>query len=418
MQRGAHAVLLWRENGIPGGEKDMTEITSGTQPRSLSTSISIKKVLSTIHLWIGFTFSIPFVLLGLSGSVQMIHHLPERFDPASAPERPINQIIAVARIIAPEGARLVGYDAPGTPGANAVVRFAAPRDGDAPARPGPAGQIRVNVNPTRLSAERAEAPSGPGQAMSFDRLMHDLHGRLLLPGSLYGRQVVGWLGVFMTFLGISGMVMWWPHGAQLRQALMFSFGKNSLKTNRDMHGAVGIWGWAVFVIVCVSGVYLCFPIAINSMVDAGPAIREQRQPRPITVAPVEGQAPLSADAAVDLALDVVPGGIVRTIAFPPQPDQPYRIQFSRAGDYNGVPQALVILDQWKQSVIDLRDPQSNYATRDKWLAWQRQFHAGNGLGWWWWTLVFISGFLPLIFVITGISMWLLKRRNRARVQAQ
>jgi uncharacterized iron-regulated membrane protein len=232
--------------------------------------------------------------------------------------------------------------------------------------------------------------------------------------------VVGWLGVFMTFLGVSGMVMWWPRKTQLKQAFTFSFGKSSLKTNRDMHGAVGIWGWPVFVIVCVSGVYLCFPIAINSMVDAGPAIREQRQPRPrpIAVIPIEGQAPLSADEAVDLALDVVPGGIVRTIAFPPRPDQPYRIQFSRAGDYNGVPQALVILDQWKQSVIDLRDPQSNYSTKDKWLAWQRQFHAGNGLGWWWWTLVFLSGFLPLIFVITGISMWWLKRRNRALVQAR
>jgi len=398
----------------------MPEITSGTQPRSLSASVAIKKLLATVHLWLGVTFSIPFVLLGLSGSFQMIHHLPERFDPASAPQRPINQIIGVARIIAPVGARLVGYDAPGTPGANAVVRFAAPPGGDTPGRlgPGGAGQIRIRVNPANLSSERTQAPAGLDQGMSFDRLMHDLHGRLLLPSGFHGRQAVGWLGVFMTFLGISGMVMWWPRRQQLKQAFTFSFSKSSLKTNRDLHGAVGIWGWAVFVIVCVSGVYLCFPSAINSMIDAGAPIREQRQPRAITVIPIEGQAPLSADEAVDLALDVVPGGIVRTITFPAQPDQPYRIQFSRAGDYNGVPQAVVILDQWKQSVIDLRDPQSNTSTKDKWLAWQRQFHAGNGLGWWWWTLVFISGFLPLLFVTTGVSMWLLKRRNRARVRAR
>jgi len=395
----------------------MTEITSGTQPRSLNASFSIKKTLATIHLWLGVIFSIPFVLLGISGSVQMIHHLPERFDAASAPERSIVDIIEAAQTVAPEGARVVGYDAPAAPGANAGVRFARPRtEGEQrPQRPG-AGQIRVNVNPGDLSAEQAAAP-GAGQGLSFDRLMHDLHGRLLIPGG-YGRQVVGWLGVFMTFLGISGMVMWWPRKNQWKQAFTFSFGKSGLKTNRDMHGAVGIWGWVVFVLVCVSGVYLCFPIAINSMVDAGAVVREARQPRPINVVPIDGQEPMSADAAVDLALDVVPGGIVRSVNLPPQPDQPYRIQFSRAGDYNGTPQALVILDQWKQSVIELRDPQRNYSTKDKWLVWQRQFHAGNGLGWWWWTLVFISGFLPLLFVITGISMWLLKRRNRARVQAQ
>ncbi len=396
----------------------MTEITSGTQTRSGVANFSIKKVLALIHLWMGIIFSIPFVLLGISGSVQMVGHLPERFDAASAPTRPIAEIIQAAQVHAPEGARLAGYDAPGKPGANAVVRFAAPSaDGEAagPRRPG-AGQVRVNVNLSDLSAERAEAPGRSG-GMSFDRLMHDLHGRLLIPGG-YGGQIVGWLGVFMTFLGLSGMVMWWPRKTQWKQAFTFSFGKSAIKTNRDIHGAVGIWGWLVFVVVSVSGVYLCFPTAINAWVDASPAVREARQPRPIAVTPVEGQEPMTADAAVDLALDVVPGGIVRSITFPPRPDQPYRVQFSRAGDYNGVPQASVILDQWTQSVIELRDPQGNYATKDKWLVWQRQFHAGNGLGWWWWTLVFISGFLPLLFVVTGISMWWLKRRNRLRVQAQ
>ena len=416
---------LWRacrafsRNGKISGGGKMTDITSGTQTRSPAAPFSIKKVLSTIHLWMGIIFAIPFVLLGVSGSVQMVGHLPERFDAASAPQRPIAEIIQAALPLAPEGARLVGYDAPGKPGANAVVRFAAPaRDGEE-VRPGPpgAGQIRVNVNPADLSTERAQAPGRP-QGMSFDRMMHDLHGRLLLPNGFYGRQVVGWLGVFMTFLGISGMVMWWPRKAQLKQAFKFSFGKSTLKTNRDMHGAVGIWGWLVYVLVCVSGVYICFPITINSMVDAGAVVREARQPRPINVVPVEGQEPLAVDAAVDLARDVVPGGIVRSVTLPPRPDQPYRVQFSRAGDYNGVPQATVILDQWKQSVIELRDPQTNYSTKDKWLVWQRQFHAGNGLGWWWWTLVFLSGFLPLLFVVTGTTMWWLKRRNRLRVQAQ
>ncbi len=397
----------------------MTEITTGTQVRSKGASFSIKKLLATIHLWMGIIFSIPFVLLGLSGSVQMIDHLPERFDPASAPQRPIIEIIQAAQAVAPEGARLAGYDAPGKPGGTATVRFAAPRAEGEEARPGPpgAGQIRVTVAPDSLTAERAQAPGRP-QGMSFDRMMHDLHGRLLLPGNLYGRQVVGWLGVFMTFLGISGMVMWWPRKSQIKQAFTFKFGKSAIKTNRDMHGAVGIWGWLVFVLVSVSGVYICFPTTINSMVDAGQVVREARNPRPINVTPVDGQEAMAVDEAVALALDAVPGGVVRSVNFPPRPDQPYRIQFSRAGDYNGVPQATVILDPWKQSVIELRDPQSNYSTKDKWLVWQRQFHAGNGLGWIWWTLVFLSGFLPLLFVVTGISMWWLKRRNRLRVQAQ
>ena len=78
-----------RNGKITGGGK-MTDITSGTQTRSPAAPFSIKKVLSTIHLWMGIIFAIPFVLLGVSGSVQMVGHLPERFGcslRAAAPDR-------------------------------------------------------------------------------------------------------------------------------------------------------------------------------------------------------------------------------------------------------------------------------------------------------------------------------------------
>ena len=65
----------------------------------------------------------------------------------------------------------------------------------------------------------------------------------------------------------------------------------------------------------------------------------------------------------------------------------------------------------------MRDP-SSYSTGDKFLAWQRPMHAGNGLGLIWWGLVFVIGFLLPLFVGTGLTMWLLKRRNKRRVAAQ
>lgn len=36
----------------------------------------------------------------------------------------------------------------------------------------------------------------------------------------------------------------------------------------------------------------------------------------------------------------------------------------------------------------------------------------------WWGLVFVIGFMPPLFGGTGITMWLLKRRNKRRVAAQ
>src|SRR5690606_33524731 len=153
-----------------------------------------KKTLAFIHLWMGIIFAIPFVLLGLSGSYLMLHHPPERFDAASAPQRSIAEIVQAGPAVAPAGARLAGYDPPGSPGANATVRFAPADTTDQAPRRGPPGfgSIRVTVNPTDLHAEPVAATPRPaaGQSRSFERLMHDLHGRLLING--IGRPIVGW----------------------------------------------------------------------------------------------------------------------------------------------------------------------------------------------------------------------------------
>ena len=47
-------------------------------------------------------------------------------------------------------------------------------------------------------------------------------------------------------------------------------------------------------------------------------------------------------------------------------------------------------------------------------AWQRPLHEGIGLGLVWKLLVFAAGLLPPLFVITGISMWLIKRNAKRR----
>ena len=58
----------------------------------------------------------------------------------------------------------------------------------------------------------------------------------------------------------------------------------------------------------------------------------------------------------------------------------------------------------------MRDPSESF------MAWQRPVHQGL-LGPVWRFLVFLSGFLPAIFVFTGVVMWLKKRQNRMSMSA-
>jgi uncharacterized iron-regulated membrane protein len=393
-------------------------------------SFSALKFLSWLHLWVGVIFSIPFIILGITGSVLMIDHLPTQFaeDPRAAEFKPVAEIIAAAQAVAPEGRVPVGYDIPNAPGEPAVVRFSAPPRGDGAPAAGPAAarnQARVTVDPVTLEAKAQQGgPGGPGGfsrtrpdgSINWGRVMHDLHGSMMIGGG-NGRQIVGWLGVFMTGLCLTGIIMWWPKVGQWASAFKVRFGGSALRVNRETHGAAGIWGWLVFFVVCFSGTYIVFPQTFNTMLGASPAVRDARNQLPFNVTPVEGATPITADGAVQLAKNAVPGGIVRGLTLPANETQPYRVTLSRVGDFNGKPRSQVIIDPWANKVMETRDIDA-YGSIDKFLAFQRQLHAGNGVGWWWFILVMISGLLPPLFVGTGITMYLLKRRNKKRVMAQ
>ena len=391
-------------------------MTEETLPQSLIrkraiTGASVKRVLAFVHLWLGLICGIPFVVLGVSGSLWMLaRDLPVSTTAMiQGNDGNLGAIIAAAQTAAPESTHPVAVDLPAQPGAPTTVRFIR---ADQPAgRPG--GGVRLQVDPVSLSVVPDHAEHSGG----FERQMHDLHGRLLIPGP-GGRSLVGWLGVFMTFLGLSGIVMWWPRRGQWANAFTFRFSRNGLKTNRDMHGAVGIWGLVVFIVVSFSGVYIVFPLTINDTLGAGKVVRDARgNPNPVKVAPIEGAEVASVDEAVTLARGEIKDGVVRSVQLPQAADQPFRIMMARPGDGNSTPRATVFVDPWSKSVAEVRDPR-NYSFVDAFLTWQRPLHAGLALGWIWWTLVFISGFLPLLFVVTGVSMWFLKRRNKRRVMAQ
>ena len=98
---------------------------------------------------------------------------------------------------------------------------------------------------------------------------------------------------------------------------------------------------------------------------------------------------------------------------PARPDQPLRLNFRRPDDREGAPAMTVLVDPWRQARLATVDPQ-NLPAGDAFLAWQRGLHTGAGLGGIYRFLVFLSGLIIPLFAVTGISMWLLQRRMRAR----
>jgi uncharacterized iron-regulated membrane protein len=355
------------------------------------------RFVDTVHLWIGLALSIPLVALGLSGSwltyeedVRAWFEAPPAL--ALGAPRSATEILAAARAAAPAGYAASFYAPPGEDGL-ASVRFSRPTTGSGPRF------VSMKVDPVSLAASE-EAPRSTW--------LRNLHTSVWLQ-DVAGRSVAGWLGVAMLALGVTGVIRWWP-----KKPIRFALCLASYRQNYDMHGAVGIWGLVVFLLVSFSGVYLCFSQTLKSAVETVTPVRDMRSiVAGVKVSPVSGTEPMALEDAIALAQAADPAARVGFVSLPQRPNQPFRMTLLSPGQELGTPLLTVFVDPWTRRVVERFDPR-DMTIVDAALAWQHGLHEGRGLGPVWKALVFLSGFLPLLFTITGVRMWWLKRRMRVR----
>ena len=68
------------------------------------------------------------------------------------------------------------------------------------------------------------------------RTMHMIHGTMMIP--VWGRSIVGWLGVAMLFSCFTGIWLWWPTVGKWVRGLRWRRHRN-LDTN--LHHLFGFW---------------------------------------------------------------------------------------------------------------------------------------------------------------------------------
>ena len=391
------------ESSVAGANQaDLDAVQSGRPRRR-----TLRWLLGEIHLWAGLILFLPLVLLGISGSYLVYH---DEIDGllSGAPDygvtlgdnRPAADMIAAARGAAPAGFVAVRLSLPEQAGEPAIVRLVPPGAGFRDPK-----AVQIAIDPVTLTAL---GQSGSRRSM-LTGVMHDIHGHALLSGGM-GRQVIGWLGVVMVFLGLSGLVIWWPRRGGLWAALTIKRGARGFRLHRDLHGAVGFWALGLFLIVSITGVYIAFPRVMSAGV--GVILGEVPEPRARTrVKPARDIPTLPLDRISNLAAAAVSDARMTQVSLPFRPGQAARARFQVPGALAGAPMITVSVDPWQGKVLAVQDPR-RMKTVDWIGVWQRPLHEGGGLGALWRFLVFLSGFLPLLFVITGLSMWWLKRRAR------
>ena len=388
---------------------------------------AFRRLMFQIHMWVGLILGLLLALLGLSGSILVyddaISELlaPVPHTSTQGTELPLDKIVEAARGAAGQGAMQIALareaDDP------VSVRVTRPRAGEGTGRGEGRGERRA------MDGQRAGAQGGPQGPQAATQVFidpvsgavlgsrkaqlppilafsHQLHGNFLMGRE--GRQFVGWLGVAMLALGVTGLVLWWPKRGQWKYAFFVRRTAKGLRFHRELHAATGIWIFVVFMIVSFSGVVIAFPntfgLAGGGQAGGGVTFNLREGPE---IAPLAGATAIGADQALAMARKAMPDAEPTSLSLPIRPDRTIMVNMLAHGAVG----ATVYIDPWRGEVVAKRDPSQNF------LAWQRPLHQGSGLGAIWKALVFLSGLVPALFVITGVIMWVKKRQRRMPMAA-
>jgi uncharacterized iron-regulated membrane protein len=218
----------------------------------------LRRAIFQVHLWTGLALGLYVLMISLTGAALVYRVELERYfeprRPAFEPDRPrlsTEQLTEAALRLYP------GWE---------VTRV-----GTRVTRRNPVVEVWV----TR-GEERKERVFNPytgedlGDAIPRNvRLLNgmaELHFDLLLGEA--GEVINAVASGIFTLLVLSGMVVWWPGTRSWRRSLGVRRGLSWVRTNWDLHSALGFWSCVLMLIWGLSGIYLAYPEPFAEFVDS------------------------------------------------------------------------------------------------------------------------------------------------------
>ena len=342
-----------------------------------------------VHKWIGLTLAVLIIPISLTGAALVWHDWldaqlePQRHQSLGAAERQPSVYATAARAVLSPDERV------------ATIRF----EGDKPVLVTATKPAKGEGRPERTNIwldprdarviDQASADSGP------IRVMHVLHGSLMVPG--WGRTIVGWVGAFMFVSCLTGIWLWWPLSGSVTSGFRW---RRRNTVNANLHYLAGFWIMIPLAMLSFTGAWISFP-KVFGMFESRPATSQQDRAAAMRAQPLIETA-TTVDQALTVATTHATGPLI-AIAWPTDRKAEWKISYDRA-----VAPAEVTVDDATRAATPPKPPQPETTAR-----LMRRLHDGTGMGPIWQAVIFLGGIIPATLSITGIIIWWRSRRPRA-----
>jgi uncharacterized iron-regulated membrane protein len=206
-----------------------------------------------------------------------------------------------------------------------------------------------------------------------------------------------------------GLVLAWPRSwPELRRTARVRMRGGAAQFNFDLHRLTGLCAAPVLVAVLATGIALNLsPQATGLLERFSPLTFEPALP---AREPATGRPAITWQAAVNAAAGARSGARPYSAYFDAQRSV-YVVRMREPGTIHRRGQLRVYVDAHDAQVLEAWNPRAG-TTGDRLWSWQNPLHSGYAFGAVGRVLVCLSGIAALLFVVTGVPLWLARRPAR------
>ncbi|OAI20637.1 MULTISPECIES: PepSY-associated TM helix domain-containing protein [Methylomonas] len=375
-----------------------------------SGQIKLRFIMVNVHRYIGLTVGFIFVLLGLTGSINVIHWELEEF---SLPKVSSNQNYApldldlLMKKLSIRHPHRNGKWVLYMPGYGREYLWAI--------YPNPEEFSNKQFMPLRvlIDPHTGKIMEEHFWGQTVCTFIYQLHATLLTARffdveiSRRMFKFVCGLGLPIALLILTGLLMVKPRFLRSKSLALAPYNIRLLSAVYALHTFVGIFSATILFVVAITGASFAYhdyivPVFSFFSKDIANQVDSPNNP---SSGPSLGRKKISISDALALADQVFPNGELRWLETPVNSNGVYVVGKKQTGELNNRrPNSMVWIDQYSGEVLGVEDP-NQYSTSQSFLALIAPLHSGDAFGIFGRTLWFLTGLAPLILYTTGIIIW-------------
>jgi uncharacterized iron-regulated membrane protein len=369
-----------------------------------------RKFWLKVHCYLGLFAGLVFVIIGLTGSLLAFEHpldeaLNAKLIRVSAKQhqmlQPLNTIINAGLNAMPNNGKALNIDFPLHEGLAYTLWFESPsHNPDYPER----HQIFINPYTAEVTGQRL--------LIDFDHIWRDpftdfvlrLHYTLGLGDN--GMTLVGFIGMALLLLLLTGLIVWYPLTGQFKKALTIKRHASFTRFVFDLHKVIGFYSSVFLLFLAASGIYLIFPdygrglVSVFSPVTAWTSYQSS----------AATGTPLTFEQVVAITDAHFPDGSYQYIVFPQHCQDVYQVGKRAPDEVNQRHSYRQLwIDQYNGNIVHEQHADTRTAG-DVFDEWIYPLHTGEAFGLMGQLIILVSGLIPLMLYVTGFIRWLQKRQ--------